>query len=200
MKQTLIGLVAAALVVAGCAGAPPKPAEAPAAGTAQPATEASRPAASQGAPAQPTNEPVPGGIAREVTAKDVNTGEIVRLSALKGQVVLINFWATWCGPCRIEMPHLDQLQKEMAGKVRVIALGADPREKPDVLAAYAKDRQLSLTVAHDGGAAAVTYRAYGLPTSVFVDKNGIIRERISGAMTLEQMKALVARVEQASNP
>lgn len=200
MKQTLIGLVAAALVVAGCAGAPPKPAEAPAAGTAQPATEASRPAASQGAPAQPSNEPVPGGIAREVTAKDVNTGEIVRLSALKGQVVLINFWATWCGPCRLEMPHLDQLQKEMAGKVRVIALGADPRETPETLAAYAKDRQLSLTVAHDGGAASRTYQAFGLPTSFFIDKNGIIREKVTGAMTLEQMKALVARVEQASNP
>ncbi|HLN64259.1 MAG TPA: TlpA disulfide reductase family protein [Symbiobacteriaceae bacterium] len=193
MKRTLIGLVAAALVVAGCTGAPPKPAEAP----------ASQPAASEVAPTQPTNaptQPTNAPIAREITAKDVNTGEIVRLSELKGQIVLLNFWATWCGPCRQEMPHLDQLQKEMAGKVRVIALGADPREKPETLAAYAKDRQLSLTVAHDGGAASQVYQAYGLPASVFIDKNGFIRQRVTGAMTLEQMKMFISQVEQASNP
>lgn len=191
MKRTLMGLAAAALVVAGCAGAAPKPAEVPA---SQAATGAGQPSA------QPAGEPASLGVAREVTAKDVNTGETVRLSDLKGQVVLLNFWATWCGPCRQEMPNLDALQKEMAGKVRVIALGADPSEKPEVLAAYAKDRQLSLTVVHDGGAGARAYNAFGLPTTFFIDRNGIIREKVTGAMTLEKMKTLVSRVEQASNP
>ena len=113
---------------------------------------------------------------------------------------MVNFWATWCGPCRIEMPHMEALSQELKGTLRVLAVGGDPRESAQDLASFAQSMGLTFTVGHDFGNAARTYRALGLPTSYFVDKNGNIQERWQGAMTLEQMRTLVASTEAAATP
>jgi thiol-disulfide isomerase/thioredoxin len=191
MKKALAGLLAA-LVVTGCGGVFGPQDGAP---VASPAAEQPVQAADQAA-TQPATGPIKGALAPEVVAKDVFTGETVRLSDLKGQVVLLNFWATWCGPCRVEMPHMEELHKESAGKVRIVALGGDSRESPEALAAFAKDRGLTFTVAHDGGAAIRAYKALGLPTTFFIDAAGLIRERVVGAMSLEQMRSIVQTVSQ----
>lgn len=132
----------------------------------------------------------PGFRAPDFTATDVITGETISLGDLKGQVVMVNFWATWCGPCRVEMPAMEAYHKEVGGKVRMVAIGADAREKPELLAAFAEELGLTFHIAFDDGKAALDYNSFGLPTSIFIDQNGIVRGRHTGAMNLNQIRDL----------
>lgn len=134
--------------------------------------------------------PLVGYLAPDLTMLDVFTRESIRLSSLRGQVVLLNFWATWCVPCRVEMPDLEAFQKEMQGKVRVIGLGADSRESPEKLAEFARSLGLTFTIAHDGAEGAQTYEVLGIPTSLVIDSDGYIRARRPGQLSLQQMRAL----------
>ncbi|HYG57169.1 MAG TPA: TlpA disulfide reductase family protein [Symbiobacteriaceae bacterium] len=183
-----IVLSLALLALAGCGGADkqPGPPEAAPASEAQPGPATSEP------------RPVKGAPAPEIIAKDVKTGEVIRLSDLKGQVVMVNFWATWCPPCRAEMPDMEQLYRETQGKVRILAVGGDGKESAQQLAAFAEEMGLTFPVVHDFGSAARSYRILGLPTTYFIDQNGIIRERMQGAMDLEIMRELLASTEQAA--
>lgn len=192
MRTLRVRLVAATVatlaLLAGCTVRPaaPKPEEAPA-GQMTP----------QPAPVEaPAGLPAPGRPAPDFTVKDVITGESVKLSSLKGQVVLLNFWATWCAPCRIEMPELQTFHEANKDRVRIVALGADGKEGPADLAGYAKDLGLTFTVGYDGGAAAVdTYKVIGIPTTFFIDQKGIVRAKFQGAMTLQKIKQYAAEAE-----
>ena len=166
-----------ALAAAGCSGA---------AGNAQPGSQAGT------GEAAAKQQPVPGYEAADIVARDVNTGQQVTLASLKGRVVMLNFWATWCGPCRVEMPAMEAFQKEAKTDVKVLAVGGDSGESPEKLAAFAKELNLTFTVAHDGGAAILPYRVAGLPTTFFIDQNGVIRVRHSGPLTIEEMRQLAA--------
>lgn len=139
-----------------------------------------------------------GFAAPEIRAIDVSTGKGLTLSEMRGRVVFLNFWATWCGPCRVEMPAMELLHAEFGPRVTILAVGADSREKPEQLAAFAKEMGLTFTIAYDGGDAAKVYRALGLPTSVFVDANGVVRARHTGTLSLEKMRDLVLKVESMS--
>lgn len=185
----LLAVLVMGIAAAGCR-VQPQP-ETPA---VQPEAQAEKPAG-----ADPTPRPQPGAPAPEVVARDVHSGEVVKLSALQGQIVLLNFWATWCGPCRLEMPDLEKLQQETTGKVRILAVGGDPNEAPEALKAFADEMQLTFTVAHDGGAGMKAYKTIGLPTTFVIDRKGIVRERQVGMMTLDQMRNLVQRTEQAES-
>jgi cytochrome c biogenesis protein CcmG, thiol:disulfide interchange protein DsbE len=118
-------------------------------------------------------------------------GRVDSLSAHRGQVVLMNLWATWCPPCREEMPALQQFSRQFAG--RVVVLGVDQGEAASVAAAYARERGVTFPILVDenqqyGG----TYRGVGLPTTVIVGRDGHVVRGIDGAMTVEQMRAAVA--------
>ncbi|MFZ5822804.1 MAG: TlpA family protein disulfide reductase, partial [Bacillota bacterium] len=122
MVLTLVGITA---LVAGCGGlrkeqnAAPEPAA-----SQQPAARPAEQPASK-SPTAAEVKPLPGYRAPSFSAVDVFTGEKVTLADLKGQVVFLNFWATWCPPCKAEMPEMEQLHQEMGDKVRIVALGAD---------------------------------------------------------------------------
>lgn len=156
------------------------------------------PAEQTAVPAKPAAMPVKGGTAPEVVATDVVTGEVVRLSSLRGQPVMLNFWATWCGPCRQEMPDMQTLQTEMDGRIRILAIGGDGKEAPGKLEAFGKSLGLTFTILHDGGEAARTYRILGLPTTFFVDSTGVLQARVTGAMSLEQMRSLAQSAIEAA--
>lgn len=119
------------------------------------------------------------GKAPEFTLKSRN-GKNIRLSDLRGQVVMINFWASWCGPCRQEMPILEQLHKKY-GKYGFTLLGVNTEQDSSKANAYLKDIQVSFPILYDTTSA--TSKQYGvsaMPTTVIVDKNGNMRFKHAG--------------------
>ena len=113
-------------------------------------------------------------------------GGSIELSAYRGRPVLVNLWATWCGPCRREMPALERLSKEQAGGLVVVAI--DQREDPGVVRSYVKRFGVTFPVGVDDGQRLGTdLHLIGLPSSFFVDRDGIIRDAVDGEMTYDVM-------------
>jgi peroxiredoxin/outer membrane lipoprotein-sorting protein len=107
-------------------------------------------------------------------------GKTVSLSDLKGEVVILDFWATWCGPCRLSLPHLDELYKAQKDKgVEVFAL--DEQEAKDDVEAFVKKTGLSVPVLLDSeGKAGSQYGVTGIPQTVVIGKDGKIAKIIVG--------------------
>ncbi len=103
------------------------------------------------------------------------TGEAVSLSSLKGQVVLINFWATWCGPCRKEMPLLEQIQKKYAS-LGFTMLGVNVEEDTTMMDAFLKDVPVTFPILLDpANGVSKLYNVAAMPSTVIVDRKGNIR-------------------------
>lgn len=110
-------------------------------------------------------------------------GGSVQLSALRGQPVLINFWASWCGPCRSEMPHI-QAAYENHIQRGLVVLGIDQMESSDSVSRFVEEFGLTFPIPMDSdGTVSAVYRARGLPTSFFVDPDGVIRATFTGPMS-----------------
>ncbi|HEX2571325.1 MAG TPA: redoxin domain-containing protein [Polyangia bacterium] len=118
--------------------------------------------------------------------KVVAGGKLGRLSSLRGRVVLLDFFATWCGPCRASMPHITALHRRLASRgLQVIGIS---NEEPQVVAGAAERFQLDYPLAADPGSEiGAQYFIHALPTVVLIDKRGQVRH-IGGAG--------IARVEQ----
>ena len=110
----------------------------------------------------------------------------VSLASYKGTPVLVNFWATWCVPCKDEMPLLEAAHKKWGSKVQFI--GIDRQDyKPDALA-FAQKTRVTYPLAADPDATLDgAYRLRGMPTSVFIDRNGRIVQRVTGPVTKSQL-------------
>jgi peroxiredoxin len=118
-------------------------------------------------------------------------GEEVRLSDYRGQVVLLNTWATWCPPCRAEMPDLEAYyqQHQVDG---FVVLAVNSQENPDTVAAFLGEHDFTFPVLLDPeGEVMKEYGVLGLPTSFFIDRDGIMRGVWSGQLTPERLKELV---------
>jgi peroxiredoxin len=102
-------------------------------------------------------------------------GETVSLSALSGKVVVVDFWAQWCEPCKRELPELDKLQREYASKgVKILTVNIDKQR--DNAEKLARMLGLSLDVLLDpSGGVAATYDLPKMPSSYVVDKKGVVR-------------------------
>ncbi len=108
-------------------------------------------------------------------------GQTVSLSSFHGKPVLINFWTTWCSPCRVEMPYIQQIHEEWSG-VGLILLAINIGESSSKVESFMQSYNLSLPVLLDtSGDVAQRYNITGIPTTFFIDKDGIIQERIIGA-------------------
>jgi peroxiredoxin len=109
-------------------------------------------------------------------------GREARLSDYRGHVVFLNFWATWCGPCRVEMPAIEQLYRELRPKgFAVLAVSTDP-EGPTVTRPYRDALGLTFTIAHDPEMQ--VGRLFGvraLPLTFVVDRHGVITHHIFGS-------------------
>lgn len=117
-------------------------------------------------------------------------GRAVVLPPTNGRVTVLNFWASWCPPCRGEMPDLAQFAQQHRGQVNFYAINL--QESPAKVQAYLAREQLSLPVLFDqNGAAAQALRITAIPTTVLVDKNGVIRFRKTGPVTQEELRAAV---------
>ncbi|HEY4441144.1 MAG TPA: TlpA disulfide reductase family protein [Candidatus Elarobacter sp.] len=118
-------------------------------------------------------------------------GRTESVAAHRGQVVLLNLWATWCPPCREEMPALQRFARAYAG--RVVVLGVDQGEAAATAAAFARERGVTFPILVDEQQQyGSTYQGVGLPTTVIVGRDGRIVRGVDGPMTYDQMRAAVA--------
>jgi peroxiredoxin len=115
-------------------------------------------------------------------ATDVATGRPVTLEQYRGRVVLLNLWATWCQPCRVEMPSLERLWRRLGNDgFRVAAVSIDD-DADSVVAAYARQLGLSFAILHDPSAAIKqAYQATGVPESWIINRDGVIIKKVIGA-------------------
>ncbi len=110
-------------------------------------------------------------------------GGQVTLSDLRGQPVVLNFWASWCGPCRAEMPELQRLHDRL-GEAGMAVLGVNQGESPDTAAAFLEKLGLSFPVALDQRTGvSQQYLVNSLPTTFFIDREGVIRSTFIGPMS-----------------
>jgi cytochrome c biogenesis protein CcmG, thiol:disulfide interchange protein DsbE len=110
------------------------------------------------------------------------SGEEFKLSSLRGRPVVLNFWATWCPPCRAELPELKAAGERYAGQVAVIAV--NQAETEATVAKLAPELGLTFPVPLDkSGAVSRLYRVRSLPTTFFIGRDGIIRQIQSGPLT-----------------
>lgn len=109
-------------------------------------------------------------------------GNPISLSEYRGEVVLVNFWATWCGPCRVEMPAMEKLYREFNGKgFEILAVSTDPQGVA-VTRPFKESLGLSFPILHDSDyRVGIAYGARTLPITFLVDRQGMIRHRIFGA-------------------
>lgn len=114
------------------------------------------------------------------------SGEKVRLSDLRGKIVLINFWATWCEPCKIEMPFFEKLYQKNGSQLEILAVNFDePQQK---VQQFAEEFGLSFPILLDPGAEVQNlYRVRGYPTTFIVDEEGMTSFHHIGLITEEQV-------------
>lgn len=104
-----------------------------------------------------------------------NTGKNIKLSELRGQVVLLNFWASWCGPCRQEMPLLEKLQQRYSA-LGFTVLGVNVEEDPSKAKSLLKDISVSFPILFDTqNTVSKQYQVSAMPSTVMIDRNGNMR-------------------------
>jgi peroxiredoxin len=108
-------------------------------------------------------------------------GQSVSLSELRGKPVMLNFWATWCGPCRNEMPYLQQIYDEWQDKGLVL-LEINMSESSSTVQQFLTNNGYTFPVYIDtDGSVADTYGISGIPTTFFIDSDGVIQQVIRGS-------------------
>ena len=121
------------------------------------------------------------------------SGDAVRLSDFRGKPVLINFWATWCGPCRLEMPAIESRFEEH--KSDLVVLGINFDESASDVRAFVQELGLTFTILLDpGGEVQKLYKIRGYPTTYLVDADGVVRIQHIGVMTQDQLDGYLSQV------
>jgi len=121
-----------------------------------------------------------GTVAPGFALSDIH-GKKVSLSDFRGKVVILNFWASYCGPCKAEMPSLNKLYLELKNRgLAVIAVSVDPTEAP--VLSFASENKLAFPVLMDKNKEIYfdDYASIGLPTTFIINRKGIISEKIIG--------------------
>ena len=109
-------------------------------------------------------------------------GTVSGLADYRGKVILLNVWATWCGPCRTEMPSMQRLHTQFAGSdFRIVAVSVD-QERSAVVRAFADDLGITFDILHDPtGEIQRLYKTTGVPESWVIDRSGTIIKKVVGA-------------------
>lgn len=149
---------------------------------------------SSGALALTIGEKVPGFALSDLS------GKTVALSDFKGQKVILNFWATWCPPCRQEMPEFNELNAELkqSGEAVLLAINMTDgrRETKSKVAEFLKSNKYDLHVLLDTQSeAAAIFSIRGIPTTIVIDSEGVMRGQIVGATTKDAVLNTVRNVK-----
>jgi peroxiredoxin len=125
-------------------------------------------------------------------------GQSIALSDLRGRVVLVNFWATWCPPCRLEMPAIQEVYEEYQEQGLVV-LAINAQEPSTEITRFAEQLGLTFPIMSDrDGNVSGTYRVVSLPTTFVIDRSGVIRDVIVGgplsrALIISKVEPLLAQ-------
>lgn len=125
--------------------------------------------------------------APDFTLQDIS-GKKVRLADLKGRVVMLEFWATWCPPCRAEIPAIERLHTQYGGKgLTILAIALDEGGW-DGVKAFAADRKISYAVLQGTEDVSSKYMVRLIPSTFLIDKEGNIRKRYMGGGSNEALE------------
>lgn len=149
-----------------------------------------------GSPATgPVSQPRQGFLAPDFTLQALD-GESIKLSDLRGKAVLVNLWASWCPPCRAEMPAMQRVYSEYRDKgLEILAVNATNQDQLSSATAFVEEMGLTFPILLDtDGEASRLYRLGSLPTSFFIGRDGKIEDVVVGGPMSEAL--LRIRVEQ----
>ncbi len=136
--------------------------------------------------------------APEFQARDLaDPTRVARLGDYAGNVVLLNVWATWCLPCREEMPSIERLHREFGSSgLKVVAVSVDDGGAEDDIRAFAREYGLTFEILHDPtGKILRDYQMIGVPETFVIDRDGVIRIKAFAAdWYSEEHRAAVARL------
>ena len=140
-----------------------------------------------------------GKLAPEIILNDLN-GQAVKLSNYRGKVVILNFWASWCPPCKSEMPELDKASREFASGADAVLLTVNltdgSSETVDKARKYIDDNKYSISVLLDTQSrAASAYNITSIPTTYIIDKQGVIVNYIVGPTNRDALNAYVNQLK-----
>ena len=124
----------------------------------------------------------------DFTLKDMD-GVDVNLASFKGKIILLNFWATWCGPCKLEIPDLVALQDQYADDIVVLGFSVD--DTPEQLKAYAAEYKMNYPVLVGNGHENIQDAygpMWGIPVTIVIDREGKIAKKQSGIRSREQFE------------
>ena len=137
-----------------------------------------------------------GNIAPNFELVDVRTNQPVQLASLRGRPVLVNFWGTWCPPCRQEMPAMQGIYNKYKDDMVMVGVSMGPRDSPELVKGFVDQANYTWTFIHDANSnIAQHYQAYSIPSSYFIDKDGVIQARHVGAMNSEMMEEYLSRTK-----
>lgn len=142
-----------------------------------------------------------GELAPEFTGVTLD-GEEIKLSDLRGQIVLVNIFASWCAPCRLEAPHLAEVHEmyEAAGEEFTL-IGLNLQEDPAAVEAFKTEFGIDFPlVLNEDGALTEIYRPIGLPTSWFIDETGVIRYVHAGPITQDFLEGALEDLKAGREP
>jgi thiol-disulfide isomerase/thioredoxin len=130
---------------------------------------------------------VKGKVAPDFALQDLQ-GKQVKLSDFRGKAVLLNFWATWCGPCKVEMPWFVELQKQYGPQgLQIVGVALDDSGK-DAIQKYANEMGVNYTILQGQDSVGDAYGAIGLPTTYFIDRDGKIIDSASGLVSRSEIE------------
>jgi peroxiredoxin len=140
--------------------------------------------------------PLVGEAAPDFSLKTLD-GQTVTLSGLKGKAVLINLWATWCPPCRLEMPTIQTVYEKYKDRgLVVLAINFTAQDNLTSVSTFVKELKLTFPVLLDtnGDVSAISYGMHSLPMSFFIDPQGVIRNIVFGAMDPAKIESYLAGI------
>lgn len=122
-----------------------------------------------------------GALAPDFTLSDMN-GKAISLSQFRGKVVMLNFWATWCPPCRAEMPSIENLYRQLNKSGNFVLLAVNVEENArDSIKEFSSRSSLSFPILLDSkGQAANLYQVNGIPQTYLIDQKGVIVQKVDG--------------------